>query len=58
MDCVKDHRSNRTTDAVTDLRESQKSYWRHKCAACAYEKGFEDGKAEAERVHKRANPAN
>jgi len=54
MDCLRNHESQRTTNAVTYLAESQKSYWRHKCAACGYEKGFEDGRregrAEAERA--------
>lgn len=52
--CTKAHTSQVTREGVTHLAESQQSYWRHKCAACAYEAGVAEGKrqalAEAERT--------
>ena len=48
-ECKRWHRSKKTLVAVTALDESQRSYWRHKCASCAYEQGVADGLAEAAR---------
>ncbi|WP_404812255.1 hypothetical protein ACIRNY_00300 [Capnocytophaga canimorsus] len=41
MACKKDHSKNQ--DKMLDLPIDQGGKGRHKCAACAYEQGFEDG---------------
>jgi flagellar biosynthesis/type III secretory pathway protein FliH len=41
--CTKRHQSQRTQNAMVQVAESQRSFWRHKCAACAYEEGFDEG---------------
>ena len=50
--CTKAHTSQGTREAVSHLAESQQSYWRHKCAACAYEAGITEGKRQAESANK------
>ena len=42
MACKKDHSA--IQDIMADLPLDQGGKGRHKCAACAYEKGFEAGK--------------
>lgn len=41
MACNKNHDS--VQDAMSELPHDQGGDGRHKCAACAYEKGYEDG---------------
>ena len=41
MACSKDH--SKIQDIMSKLPVDQGGIGRHKCAACAYEKGFEDG---------------
>ena len=45
MNCYKNHRG--VAEKVKGLKSSQRGEWRHKCACCAYELGFEDGHKEA-----------
>jgi hypothetical protein len=45
--CTRSHTSQVTREGVSHLAISQKSYWRHKCAACAYEAGLAEGKRQA-----------
>jgi hypothetical protein len=40
--CQKDH-NNVVAEALEDLPPSQRSPQRHKCAACAYERGLQEG---------------
>ena len=42
--CFTSHASHATQEGISHVAESQKSYWRHKCAACAYEAGLIEGK--------------
>jgi hypothetical protein len=44
LTCTKAHNEERMANELSALRESQSKVWRHKCAACAYEKGVEHGK--------------
>lgn len=39
--CNRDH-SNIDPAVFADLLASQAGPWRHKCAACAYERGYRD----------------
>lgn len=41
--CRRDHRTQVTRAAIKNIDDSQRSFWRHKCAACAYEQGVADG---------------
>ena len=40
--CQKDHNEH-VAEILEDLPPSQRSPQRHKCAACAYERGVQDG---------------
>jgi len=46
--CYRPHENVSTREGVSHLGESQKSYWRHKCAACAYEAGIAEGMKRAQ----------
>jgi hypothetical protein len=50
--CEKDHSS--LPIAIMSLPDSQRSAWRHKCAACAFELGYQLGlqRAKARRAAK------
>ena len=52
MPCDRDH-PRVIEEAVAGLPESQADPGRHVCARCAYEKGFEDGRLQAEREFQR-----
>lgn len=43
-----DHGNNAPDDMLEELPESQAGTGRHKCAVCAYQKGFEAGKKAAQ----------
>lgn len=48
MACTKDHSGNLPKAKIEALEDSQRDFWRHKCAGCAYEIGRADaGVAEA-----------
>lgn len=48
MNCSKDHSGSLPRARIEVLATSQRDFWRHKCAACAYEVGRADGaRAEA-----------
>ena len=47
VDCYKNHRN--VAKKVKVLKSSQRGAWRHKCACCAYELGFEDGQKDAKK---------
>jgi len=40
--CQRSHSDN-TAEAIAGIRRSQRMAQRHKCAACAYEKGYTSG---------------
>lgn len=40
--CKIDH-SGTAPKKLANLPESQRGHWRHRCAACAYQMGLEDG---------------
>jgi hypothetical protein len=40
--CDKEHTGKVPMRRIADLPESQAGAWRHRCAACAYQMGFED----------------
>lgn len=42
MNCTKNH--SKIQDIMKSLPTDQGGEGRHKCAACAYEKGYEDGR--------------
>jgi hypothetical protein len=44
--CSTDHEGS-VPKKISNLPESQAGPQRHRCAACAYEMGFKDGKAQA-----------
>jgi hypothetical protein len=47
MECQSDHRSWTTFES---LPHDQSGVGRHKCAGCAYEMGFEDGRQRKEHI--------
>ena len=42
--CNRPHDQERMERELASIRASQSKEWRHKCAACAYEKGVEYGR--------------
>lgn len=52
MSCIKDH-SGSIPRKVEKLEDSQRDFWRHKCAGCAYEMGRADAAAAEERLRER-----
>lgn len=40
--CNKDHSGNLPKGQIETLENSQRDFWRHKCAGCAYEMGRAD----------------
>lgn len=58
--CTINHHGQ-TTQKLADLPESQAGFWRHRCAACAYDLGVEEGmrrlKAENEALRKKVDQA-
>jgi len=42
MACTKDHSGNLPKPRIEALQDSQRDFWRHKCAGCAYEMGRAD----------------
>ena len=53
MPCEQNH--DNVVDRLQDLEESQAGVQRHKCAGCAYERGFNDAIA---RIRKALEPLN
>lgn len=47
MECKKDHRFN---EEFKELPHDQGGHGRHKCAGCAYDKGYEDGLQRKEKL--------
>lgn len=41
--CTEDHEGQVSPDRILALPESQAGRWRHKCPACAYLMGLQDG---------------
>ena len=52
MACEKDHATS-VPRQIESLQESQKGFWRHRCAGCAYEMGRRDAEAADERLRER-----
>jgi len=52
MACEKDHATS-VPRQIEKLQESQKGFWRHRCAGCAYEMGRRDAEATDERLRER-----
>lgn len=50
--CTKDH-IGAVPAAVHSLPKSQAGAWRHKCAACAYDLGYQDGIGAADKLRAR-----
>lgn len=42
MACSNDHSGNLPKARIEALSDSQRDFWRHKCAGCAYEMGRAD----------------
>lgn len=42
MACTRDHSGNLPKRRIEALQDSQRDFWRHKCAGCAYEMGRAD----------------
>jgi hypothetical protein len=42
MACTHDHSGNLPKAKIEALEDSQRDFWRHKCAGCAYEMGRAD----------------
>jgi hypothetical protein len=53
MACTKDHTDNLPKSQITKIEESQKSWWRHRCAGCAYELGRRHAAEAEERLRTR-----
>lgn len=53
MACTKDHTGDLPKAQIFALQDSQSSFWRHKCAGCAYEMGRADAGAAEERLRVR-----
>ncbi len=49
MDCERDHGIASLQVPWEELDKSQREPWRHRCAACAYERGLADGLRRAAR---------
>ena len=52
MACERDH-VGEVPSAVGKLEDSQRGFWRHKCAGCAYLMGVRDGAKTEERLRAR-----
>lgn len=50
--CTKDH-IGAVPASLRDLPKSQAGDWRHKCAACAYDLGYQDGIGAADKLRDR-----
>ena len=48
MTCSKNHTN--VTEKFEVLEDSQASAWRHKCAGCAYDLGFQDGQENTKKL--------
>lgn len=53
MACIKDHSGNLPRAKIEALKDSQRDFWRHKCAGCAYEMGRADAGTAEENLRKR-----
>jgi hypothetical protein len=53
MACTKDHSGNLPKAKIEALGDSQRDFWRHKCAGCAYEMGRADAGIAEERLRER-----
>lgn len=54
--CLEDHIGLVPEERIADLPESQAGAWRHRCAACSYQMGLEDGLKTANRIKKEDIP--
>lgn len=53
MACSNDHSGNLPRPRIEALEDSQRDFWRHKCAGCAYEMGRADAAVSEENLRKR-----
>jgi coenzyme F420-reducing hydrogenase delta subunit len=53
MPCTIDHTEQLPRKAIETLVDSQASFWRHRCAGCAYEMGRRDAQTTEENLRKR-----
>lgn len=53
MACNIEHSGNIPKGKIEALEDSQRGFWRHKCAGCAYEMGRADATAAEDRLRNR-----
>jgi len=51
--CEKDHTGNLPKGKIEKLNNSQRDFWRHKCAGCAYEMGWADAQTAEANLRRR-----
>ena len=53
MACDMDHTGNLPRPKIEALENSQRDFWRHKCAGCAYEMGRADAGVTEDNLRRR-----
>lgn len=53
MACTIDHGGRLPRPRIEALEDSQREFWRHKCAGCAYEMGRADASVAEENLRRR-----